>query len=830
MPFFAWLLTSTVITAPLAAGTPELHHVLPRGGQRGADVTVELSGVRLDGARDLIFYGAGIALKEIRPIDADRAAATLTIAADAPLGVQGVRVVTADGVSNLKLFSIGNLPQIGELESNNDRTDPQKVPWPVCINGTITNEDVDYFAFDVAAGQRLNFEIEAMRLGDTVFDPYIAVMDARGAVLADADDTPLVRQDAIISHTFGAVGTCVVQVRESSYRGDGNCHYRLHVGAFPRPQGVFPPGGRPGETIEVRWLGDASLGAQTLALPRAAPGAEWTPVYPADDAGVSPSPVPMRIGPLAQVLEAEPNDSPEAGTPFEAPGAVAGVLQAPGDVDWFTFNGVKDQTLLVRVFGRELRSPIDSVLTIRRLASGNTIDNDDSGGPDSLLRFGVAEDGPLAVGVRDLLDRGGESYTYRVEVAPVAPSLVLTATPDQQVLPVPAGGRNALRLSARRSEFAGPIHVEMHGWPEGVSVSAPAVQAGVTDVPIVVTAAEGMAPATCLLEVAGRHADPNVAIAGRFRQEVRLSDYMNNTMCAYTVDRLAAAITRAAPFSIDVVQPQAPLVLNGWMDLKVVAHRSEGFDAPIQVQLLWNPPGVGSGSGTIAPGQTETTIRINANGSAAAGDWPLVVTAVADVGGPLQVSSQLATLTVAAAPFEVALDRGRVTQGESASFPVKITLRAASEGAAKPEVSSAAKPEVSSAAELEPRGAAKLELRGAARLELRGLPRGVTAEPVSVDATATDAAFALQAAADAPPARSDTVYVTVELLVLGEPVRFNSGRGVVFLDAPLPRVAQSAAAPPAAQSAEPPPAPAGEAPAKPKRVRLPRRATAEDPS
>ena len=38
--------------------------------------------------------------------------------------------------------------------------------------------------------------------------------------------------------------------------GNGSCIYRLHVGNFPRATAVLPAGGKPGETVQVRWIGD----------------------------------------------------------------------------------------------------------------------------------------------------------------------------------------------------------------------------------------------------------------------------------------------------------------------------------------------------------------------------------------------------------------------------------------------------------------------------------------------------------------------------------------------------------------------------------------------
>ena len=115
-----------------------------------------------------------------------------------------------------------------------------------------------------------------------------------------------------------------------------------------------------------------------------------------------------------------------------------------------------------------------------------------------------------------------------------------------------------------------------------------------------------------------------------------------------TVDRLAVAVTEEAPFTIEIVEPKVPAGPGGSMGLKVVAKRKAGFKAPIAVDLLWNPPGVGSAGGiAIAEGQNEAVIPMNADGGAELRTWKIVVNGAADASatGPVVVSSQLANLT-----------------------------------------------------------------------------------------------------------------------------------------------------------------------------------------
>src|SRR5205085_435931 len=199
--------------------------------------------------------------------------------------------------------------------------------------------------------------------------------------LATSDDTTLLGQDGMCSIVVPADGTYVIQVRESAYRGNGACGYRLHVGTFPRPQAVLPAGGKAGEEVEVRFLGDPrGEFRQKVKLP-ATPGAKFG-VVAQDGDGIAPSAIPFRVSEVGNVNEVEPNDTHATATKAELPLALNGVIDKPGDVDFFRFKEKKGETYDIHCYARRLGSPLDSVMTLYQLNGGALIGNDDAIGPD----------------------------------------------------------------------------------------------------------------------------------------------------------------------------------------------------------------------------------------------------------------------------------------------------------------------------------------------------------------------------------------------------------------------------------------------------------------
>ena len=67
----------------------------------------------------------------------------------------------------------------------------------VTVNGVAENEDVDYFVVEAKKGERISVEVEGIRLGITMFDPYVAILNAKRFELASSDDAALVWQDGL---------------------------------------------------------------------------------------------------------------------------------------------------------------------------------------------------------------------------------------------------------------------------------------------------------------------------------------------------------------------------------------------------------------------------------------------------------------------------------------------------------------------------------------------------------------------------------------------------------------------------------------------------------
>ncbi|MEY2408593.1 MAG: hypothetical protein QOF48_1263 [Verrucomicrobiota bacterium] len=674
----------------LLAIAPKLNSILPTGAQRGSEIDVRFSGQRLEDTKEIVIYTPGISVVKMGVEKTNAVKATLKIAADCVLGEHQLRLRTATGVSELRTFWVGALPVLAEVEPNNDASQAQKIPLNSTVTGTILSEDVDWFTVHAEKGQRLSVEVEGIRLGRAVFDAAISIHDAAGKILASADDCVLTMQDPIASLMAPATADYLIQLHETSYGGKEDYHYRLHIGSFPRPLVAYPAGGKAGETLSVKFLGDSGGEiSQRIELPSVVQ--EKFGIYASQAGAVAPSPNWLRVSGFPNVLEAAPNQDREHATPtdLQPPLALNGIIAAKGQSDWFRFKAKKGQPLDVNVFARRLRSPLDSVIDVFDAKGGSIASNDDAPGPDSAVKFTPADDGNFFVRIHDQLNQGGPQFVYRVEVTPAEPSLSIKTpevarndTQSRQYIAVPRGNRFATLINVKRANFNGDVGFVAQNLPQGVKLIAESMPAKVDSFPLVFEAASDAPVSGRLSDLVATGANH---VTGAWRNDIELVQGGNNTAYNSTrVDKLLVVVTEAAPFQIRIVEPKVPLVQGGAMDLRIEAQRQPGFDEPINLKLVWNPPGVtGQSDVTIPKGQNSVLYPLNAKPDAETRSWKIAVQASATVqGGPLFVSSQMAKLEIAPPFLTAKIETSACEPGKSTNIVVKLDQLIAFEGKA----------------------------------------------------------------------------------------------------------------------------------------------------
>jgi hypothetical protein len=727
------------LTSVLAAFSPELSLINPRGGQRGMELEVHFHGERLEEICEALFYEPGLSLSGIEVKDGKHAVARLRIAPDAALGEHSLRLRSPGGITELRSFWVGQFPSVAEKEPNATFAEAQRVEPNQTVEGIAGSEDDDYYVCNLKKGQRLSVEVEAMRLGRVMFDAYVAILDPRKFELAACDDTPLLRNDAFASIIAPEDGDYRILVHEAAYEGNENCQYRLHIGNFPRPTAVFPSGGKSGETIEFTFIGDPSGPfKQSITLPNTA--SDRFPVFPHQDGRSAPSPHWITVSPLDSVDETGTHPNPATAISLPSiPSAVHGIIDADAKQDIYQFTAKKGRNLLFRVLARSHRSPLDSVLSLHQPDNKQLAANDDQGAPDSIISWTCPADGDYLLKIRDQLYRTGADFTYRIEVIEKSPALSASLPVVERVnsqkwktFPVPRGNRYAAVINLTRENIACDAVFEAESLPAGVTLHSPLIPRSLTTFPVVFEAAPDAPVAGSLHPFFLRATGDIPPLSGPLIDTIHHVD-INNEGAYHSVslDRIATAVITEAPFKIDIETPAIPIVKNGTASLKVRAARSAGFAEKITIRLLWNPPGI-SGPVTVdLPGdQSEILYELNATGDAPVADWQVCVLAEANTPqGPVLVSSALTPLKVAEPYISMTLDLAATEQGKSTAMLAKIE-------------------------NLHP-------FEGSATVELLGLPHGATCPPLSFTKDQTELTLPITVAADAAVGKHNGVFCRV---------------------------------------------------------------------
>lgn len=759
----AFTLTILAVATVAEASSPALSIIMPRGVQRGADTEVTMSGARLNDAEEILFYRPGVTATKITPVNANAIKVNLKVAADCRLGEHIAQVRTKSGISEYRTFWVGPFAGVDEKEPNNEFDAPQPITAGVTVHGVAANEDVDYYMITAKKGQRISAEVEAMRLGTTMFDPYVAILDAKRFELSAADDMPLLYQDGAASAIAPEDGQYIIEVRESAYAGNNACRYRLHVGHFPRPTAVYPAGGKIGEEVAVKFIGDPTGDfEQKFKLPAAVE--DDYGVLAADATGTATSENVFRLFEHGNSMEVEPNEDFKTASSATLPNAFNGIIEKDGDVDCFKFAAKKGQVYEVECYARRIRSGLDPVMNLYYANGRRITGNDDSRGPDSYFRFSVPADGEYILRINDHLSRGRKDFVYRVEFQPIKQKLTLGIprvarySQYRQTIYVPKGNRFATLITASRANFGGDLVFDGKDLPAGIAMHTETMPANMNTWPIVFEAKADAATSGKLLNFTARHADEKTGIRGGFANTADMiisrpgqSRYWNTD-----VKQLAVAVVDELPFKLEIVQPKVPIVRNGAMNLKVVATKKAGWDEAITLEFPFRPPGISANSRITMPkGKNEVMYPLNANGSAAIRKWPIYVIGQSNVNGAAWVSSQLASLEIAAPYVTFALDRTAVEQGKETEILVKVNQAQAFEGKAK--------------------------------ARLVGLPNKVASAELEFTKDTKELVFKVTTDKASPAGRHKSVYAQVELSMHGEPiVHRHVGGTELRIDKPLP--------------------------------------------
>jgi hypothetical protein len=447
-------------------------YVFPAGGQRGTTVKVRVGGLFLHERCGFALDGKGLtASPELVPTQriwfegpllpipesqqqedypADMLG-TVAIAKDAALGPCRGRLFTAQGGAGGLVFVVGELPEVLEREADGEPI-PEPVNLPVTANGRIfPREDIDLWEFDAEAGKM----VTATVLSQSLNSPLAAkldILDTTGKVLAENTTYPVSGSDASVRFTAPATGKYRVRITDTRSQGGPQYVYRLTITPGTASGSAFkaPPDGLP----------DATSASETA----------------------------------------------------NAPVALNGRIEKPGAVGEWKVELKKGGKYTLELQARRYGSALCGVVTVLD-ATGKELtraEAPDANADPVPIAFTPTADGVYIVRVAERFrGRGGPDFAYRLRItepAAVPPGFRLTVGDDDprqtphDTFTIPRGGSINLRIEVRRIGINGPIELQAHNLPKGVTAKATVIPAnqvrGTLTLQVDATASVGVTPVT----------------------------------------------------------------------------------------------------------------------------------------------------------------------------------------------------------------------------------------------------------------------------------------------------------------------------------------------
>ena len=399
------------------------------------------------------------------------------VASAAAPGIVWVRLYNDEGVSAMRAFVVGTLPEMQEKEPNGSLTEAQEVGDPITINARLRAAgDVDTYSVELQEGETLVASLEAHQHLDSPMDGLLQIVGIRGNVIAQNDD-------------YNETDPQIV------FRAPQSAKYFVRAFGFPaKPNSTI---GFAGGDLYVYRLTLTRGGfvdhLYPLAIPRNLGGSvevrgwnipdefrELTLLPPADSKSLVvrhsslANTFPVRLVEQPVAVEIEPNG---VGNPVSitVPVTLNGIINPARDRDVYLFKAAKDQSFRFDVDARMIGSPISCLLRVID-SSGKEVAKavEFRGKADPDLNFKAPAEGEYTLEVRDAFDHGGSRYVYSVHA---------TSPPPEYRLTLPGAGQNFTLTPGKELEI--PVEVERQfGFDREIEVAIVGLPASVVAPPV----------------------------------------------------------------------------------------------------------------------------------------------------------------------------------------------------------------------------------------------------------------------------------------------------------------------------------------------------------
>ena len=461
----------------------QITDIHPQVIERGAQTTIEISGTGLTQDMKFISMIDGLT-NQVVSASPTKLQLSIGIPEHAELGPSYLWFATRSGIIKRHLVLVDDLKTSSEGKENHSFDFAQAISIDSSIEGTCDGVTEDYYQFTVREDQKLFVAVLVQCLRSTM-DPVVELMDHQGSVIEIFDDHEL-GPDCLFSYSFSEAGKYYLKIYDSRHAAVGST-YQLRVTGAPIAMTTYPLAAMAGTTVnaDVREINGRVIRQLQVAVPEQKLGVIQLDADSQDNRRGNH--VPLMCFPYKQVLESE------VVGPLVAPVGINGCLSASEEIDRYTIDGKKDQTIRVQSNFAILGSPTLACVKLSNEA-GDIIARTSNKEPDSwTLTSKLPADGKYFLEIYDLLGRGGDPYIYSLQCTSDG-SFSISLKPDPKAKEdfiVPSQkGAFSLDLQIQRFGYDGAINLSLLSESDSLTLLNPVIPAGATEAKIFIASAE----------------------------------------------------------------------------------------------------------------------------------------------------------------------------------------------------------------------------------------------------------------------------------------------------------------------------------------------------
>ncbi len=400
-------------------------------------------------------------------------------AADSTVGAAWIRLHDSASASSLIPLLIESSAITAEAEPNEGLRQATPATLPTTAVGRLEkNGDVDMWKVTLREGDQMFASVIAHEMLQSPMDAVLQLVDRRGLVLAQAEDS--IGLDPQLIYTAKQDGDYFVRVFSFpetptgtiGFAGGASFVYALRLATGPLLDHVFPLHKFAENKLSAQSYGwnlpadlpiltkpQTSISPETIYSPQAI-GWQWLP----------PAPI---IQTADQILTQASEQTVAPESAFALPLAFYGHISSDKEVDRLRVKAIAGVNYRVEIVSRALGFKLDSVLRVLKSDSQTQLARNDDAVRnqfDAAVEFKTEQDEEVVIEISDLADSSGPRHAYACFVSVVKPQFIANVAADHFQLQVGKPLEIPITV-ARQSGDSNRIEFDVKLLPPGVTVT-----------------------------------------------------------------------------------------------------------------------------------------------------------------------------------------------------------------------------------------------------------------------------------------------------------------------------------------------------------------------